>query len=111
MQAKKTNRTKQRVPKKAHIAFFQTQNDIFYVTCELKLNLTKLLLKEKISIENFEDKKFKIRLVESKKDTEAAFTHYLHNHKNGVSQFFKPDAVEHVKNLFEYKCAAAELFT
>jgi hypothetical protein len=32
-----------------------------------------VLLKEKISIENFEDKKFKIRLVESGKDTEAAF--------------------------------------
>ena len=62
-----------------------------------------MLLKEKISIEHFEDKKFKIRLIESKKDTAAAFTHYLHNHKNGVSQFYKPDAIEHVKNLFEYK--------
>ncbi len=60
-------------------------------------------LKEKISIENFKDKKFKIRLIESKKDTEAAFTHYLHNHKNGVSQFFKPDAIRHVKDFFEYK--------
>ena len=62
-----------------------------------------MILKEKISIENFEDKKFKIRLVESKKDTEAAFTHYLHNHGNGVSQFYKPDAIEHVINLFKYK--------
>ena len=62
-----------------------------------------MLLKEKISIENFEDKKLKIRLIESDKDTEAAFTHYLHNHRNGVSQFYKPDAIEHVKNLFEYK--------
>lgn len=60
-------------------------------------------LKEKISIENFEDKKFKIRLVESEKDTEAAFTHYLHNQKNKISKFYKPDALEHVKNLFEYK--------
>ena len=53
------------MPKKAHITFFHPQNDKFSVTCELKLNLTKLLLKEKISIENFEDKKFKIRLIES----------------------------------------------
>ena len=60
-------------------------------------------LKEKISIENFEDKKFKIKLIESEKDTEASFTHYLHNHKNGVSQFYKQDAIEHVKNFFEYK--------
>jgi len=62
-----------------------------------------VLQKERISIENFDEKKFKIKLVESKKDTEAAFTHYLHNHRNGVSQFYKPDAIEHVKNLFEYK--------
>ena len=62
-----------------------------------------MILKEKISIENFEEKKFKITLIESEKDTEASFTHYLHNHKNGVSHFYKPDAIEHVKNLFEYK--------
>ncbi len=60
-------------------------------------------LKEKISIENFGDKKFKIKLIESQKDTEAAFTHYLHNHRNGVSQFYRPDAIEHVRSLIEYK--------
>ncbi len=62
-----------------------------------------MILKEKILIENFEDKKFKTTLIESEKDTEASFTHYLHNHKNGVSRFYKPDAIEHVKSLFEYK--------
>ena len=68
-----------------------------------------MALKEKISIENFEDKKFKIRLVDSKKDTEAAFTHYLHNHRNGVSICYKPDALEHVKNLFKYKFPEEEI--
>jgi len=68
-----------------------------------------VLVKEKISIENFEDKKFKIRLIESNKDTEAAFTHYLHNSRNGVSQFYKPDAIQHVKNLFEYKFPEKEI--
>lgn len=62
-----------------------------------------MLLKEKISIESFGDKKFKIKLIESGKDNEAAFTHYLHNYQNGVSQFYKPDAIEHVKNLIEHK--------
>ncbi|MGH1385079.1 DNA cytosine methyltransferase [Kordia sp.] len=62
-----------------------------------------MLLKEKISIEDFGEKKFKIKVIESKKDTEAAFTHYLHNHKNGVSKSYKPDALEHVKTLFKYK--------
>lgn len=59
--------------------------------------------KEKISIENFDDKRFKVTLGNSEKDTEASFTHYLHNYKNGVSQFYKPDAIEHVKSLLEYK--------
>ncbi|WP_108870354.1 DNA cytosine methyltransferase [Aquimarina aquimarini] len=68
-----------------------------------------MLLKTKISLENFEDKKFKIKLLESEKDTEAAFTHYLHNHKNGISQFYKSDALEHVKNLFEYKFPKEEV--
>ena len=60
-------------------------------------------VKEKISIENFGDKRFKITLLESERDTEASFTHFLNNYKNGVSQFYKPDAVEHVKSLLEYK--------
>lgn len=68
-----------------------------------------MALKEKISIQNFSDKKFKMRLVESEKETEAAFTHYLHNYKNGVSQFYKSDAIEHVKNLIEYKFPEEEI--
>lgn len=66
-------------------------------------------VKEKISIENFEDKKFKNRLIELENDTEAAFTHYLHNHKNGVSKFFKNDAIEHVKQLYKYKFPEEQL--
>lgn len=60
-------------------------------------------LENKISIDNFTEKKFKKYFTSFSKDTEASFTHYLCNHKNGVSQFYKPDAIEHVKNLFEYK--------
>lgn len=60
-------------------------------------------LKERISIENFGDKRFKITLIESDKDTEASFTHYLHNFKSGAVESYKPDAVEHVKSLLEYK--------
>ena len=39
----------------------------------------------------------------SEEETEAAFTHYLHNCENGVSQFYKKDALKHVKSLIEYK--------
>lgn len=81
----------------------------------IKIKQTKVLLNEKILIEHFEDKKFKIRLIESErksdKDTEAAFKHYLHNYKNGVSQFYKSDAIAHVKKLFEYKFPSKNLST
>lgn len=50
------------------------------------------------------DKKFKITLLEQvNPEAEAAFTHYLHNHKNGVSQFYKEDAIEYLKNFIKYK--------
>jgi DNA (cytosine-5)-methyltransferase 1 len=68
-----------------------------------------VLLKESITIENFEDKKFKIKFIESERDTEAAFTHYLQNHKNGVAQYYKSDAIQHVKNLFKYKYPEKEI--
>lgn len=56
-------------------------------------------LKERITIEDFEDKSFKVRIVEPENEKKASFTHYLHNHRNGVSQFFKKDAVEYVKDV------------
>ena len=55
-------------------------------------------LKEKISIENFNDKEFKIRIVESEDQREAAFTHFIHNRTNGVSQFFR-DGVDSTHNV------------
>lgn len=60
-------------------------------------------LKSKISIENFNDKDFRLRLIEAEDQREAAFTHYIHNHRNGVSQYFKDGAIKHVRNLLEYK--------
>lgn len=61
-------------------------------------------LKECISFENLDDKKFKITLLEqASTETEAAFTHYLHNHNNGISQFYKDDAVEYIKSYVKYQ--------
>lgn len=59
-------------------------------------------VKEEISIENFEDSSFKIRIIEPWDYKEAAFTHYLHNHKNGVSQFYKPTAIDLVQDVLNY---------
>ncbi len=49
-------------------------------------------LKEKISLEKVFEKEYKIKLVELECNKEAVITHFLHNSKNGVSQFFKKDA-------------------
>ena len=51
-------------------------------------------LKEKISLEKVFEKEYKVKLVELESNKEAVITHFLHNSKNGVSQFFKKDAVK-----------------
>lgn len=60
-------------------------------------------LKEKISLEEVCGQTFKIRVVEASENGKAAFTHYLHNHQNGVSKFYKKEAIQHVKRALEYK--------
>jgi len=60
-------------------------------------------LKEKITIDYFEDSAFKIRIVEPENEQKASFTHYLHNHRNGVSQFYKKDAIAYAKDLLVKK--------
>lgn len=68
-----------------------------------KYKQEKMKLKEKISLETLNDKMFKIRIVEPENYNEAVLTHYLHNSKNGVSQFFKKDAIKFTKEILEYK--------
>lgn len=60
-------------------------------------------LKEKISLEEVCGQTFKIRVAEASECGKAAFTHYLHNHQNGVSKFYKKEAIQHVKRALEYK--------
>jgi len=60
-------------------------------------------LKESISIEEIQGTTLKIRIVEALDNGKAAFTHYLHNNKNGVSKFFKKEATNYVKHILEYK--------
>lgn len=60
--------------------------------------------KQSISFEDLGDKKFKITLVEQDNtEAEAAFTHYLHNHRNGVSQHYRDDAIEYIKSYLKYQ--------
>jgi len=60
-------------------------------------------LKEKISIDEFDGKRYQIRLVEPNDNGKAVLTHYLHNIHNGVSKYYKEDALEALNNFVAYK--------
>ncbi|UBZ15794.1 DNA cytosine methyltransferase [Flagellimonas marinaquae] len=60
-------------------------------------------LTENISLEDVCGKLFKNRQLEASECGKAALTHYLHNHQNGVSNFYRSEAVQHVKRALEYK--------
>jgi len=60
-------------------------------------------LKEKISLEEVLGTTFKVRIVEAADNGKAALTHYVHNHKNGVSGFYKKDAIAHIQKALEIK--------
>lgn len=57
--------------------------------------------KERIDIENIDGQLFEIKIIEPDDSKSASFTHYLHNHKNGVSQFYKKDALSYVTEILE----------
>ena len=66
-------------------------------------------LKEKISLEKVFEKEYKDKLVEPKNNKEAVITHFLHNSKNGISQFYKKDAVKFTKEILQYKYPEEEI--
>lgn len=58
---------------------------------------------EKISIDEFDGKKFKIRFVEEDDNKKAVLTHYLHNYHNGVKTHFEKEAIQYLDEIIEYK--------
>jgi DNA (cytosine-5)-methyltransferase 1 len=60
-------------------------------------------LKEQISIDEFDGKRFQIRLVEPSDNRKAVLTHYLHNMHNGVSKHYKDDALKALNEFVDYK--------
>lgn len=60
-------------------------------------------MKEKISIDEFDGKKFKIKFVEADDNKKAVLTHYLHNYHNGVKTHFEEEATKYLKQIIEYK--------
>ena len=59
------------------------------------------MIKERIDIENIDGQLFEIKVIEPDDSKQASFTHYLHNHKNGVSQFYKKDALSFVEQILK----------
>jgi len=62
-------------------------------------------MKEKISIEEFNGKRFKIKIFEpeSLNVKKAVITHYLHNIENGVAKHFKKEALKYIDEIIAYK--------
>ena len=56
-------------------------------------------LKEKISLDKVFEKQGKIKLFDQEDYKEAILTHFLHNNKNGVSKFYKNDAIVCAKEI------------
>ncbi|MDR7128275.1 DNA (cytosine-5)-methyltransferase 1 [Algoriphagus sp. 4150] len=66
---------------------------------------------ESISLEEVFSQKPKRKEVEPSDFGKAAFTHYMHNSQNGVSQFYKNEAIQHVKRAMEFKYPDVEIST
>jgi len=62
-------------------------------------------MKEKISIDEFDSKRYQNKLIDpnSAANKKAILTHYLHNFNNGVSKHFKKDADQAIKEYVAYK--------
>lgn len=56
---------------------------------------------EKISIDEFDGKKFKISLFEPINHKKAVITHYLHNLENGVAKHYKKEAEKYIKEYIQ----------
>ena len=58
-------------------------------------------LQPNITIEEFDGKKFQIQFFNP--ENSAVVTHYLHNYRNGVKQFFEKDALDLINYYVDYK--------
>lgn len=77
------------------------------LTCVLRIEqeikYLKMNLKEKIFLETFGDKQFRVRLVEPDNNQEAVLTHYLHSCDNGISKYYKKGAIAFTKEVLKHK--------
>lgn len=62
-----------------------------------------MLVKEQISIEEFDSKNYQIRVVEKIDDEAAILTHYINNLKNKPTNLYKSKAKKIINNYLEFK--------
>lgn len=62
-----------------------------------------MLAYEKISIEEFDDKRYQISLIEPVVDEKAILTHYLHNRNNGFFKYYEKEAIKVLDRFATYK--------
>lgn len=74
---------------------------------EIKLKMVDL--KDKILIEEYFGKKFRIRIVEPNDNREAILTHYIHNKSDKNAKYFKKEAFKIAKEILEYKYPNEEI--
>lgn len=60
-------------------------------------------LKDRITLEELGEKKMQKKLSSVSEHGMSAITHYLDNHKNGISTYYKQKAVEHMQEALAYK--------
>lgn len=58
---------------------------------------------KKISLEEISGKQYRIKTKEPENNKDAVLTHFIHNHSNGVSKFYKTDAIEYTKEILQFK--------
>jgi len=61
-------------------------------------------MKEQISIEDFDEKKYKTKtVVEDEDNKKAVVSHYLHNFYNEIKDHYEEEAITYVNEIVEYK--------
>ncbi|WP_312076762.1 DNA mismatch endonuclease Vsr [Chryseobacterium sp.] len=70
---------------------------------EMAIKELKMDLKEKISLETFENKQFRIKLIEPDNNQEAVLSHYLYNSEKKSAKNYKEGAIAVTKEILENK--------
>ena len=66
-------------------------------------------IEKKITVAELNAETFKTSIFEASEYRNSAFTHYLHNHNNGVSGFYKKEAITHIQQALRYNYPREEI--